>query len=156
MDVENLDDGEERIEVSEEITATGPRLRIRSVRRAVAVDLDPLELEGLTRLPFTTFPPLGPPVMGDQGDAADAAEVRLGAPDPGLHVLRNEFAMVGVGVSDEPDGRRLRVRNMSSGAEILLRPTQLDRLTVLRHRDLAPLVDPSGLAAQAEPDPDQV
>src|SRR5687767_2896818 len=56
MDIQTLGDGEDEVEVSEEVTGTGPRLRIRSVGMAVEVDLDPFELEGLTRLPFTSFP----------------------------------------------------------------------------------------------------
>lgn len=150
MDAETLGDGEDEVEISEEVTGTGPRLRVRSVGEADALVLDPLELEGLTRLPFTSFPPLGTSPEAREG------EIRLGAPETGLHILRNEFAMVGVSVTDEPAGPRLLVRNMASGAQILLSPGELAKLTRLRHRDLAPLVDPSGLTAEAEPDPDQV
>ena len=150
MEREVLREGSAEVEVSREVTPTGPRLRIRSVGAGVAVDLDPLELEGLTRLPFTPFP-----VFQEDGEEF-GEELVFGPADPGLHVLRNEFAMVGVSVADRPEGRRLRVRNMGSGAEISLHAGQLDRLTRLKHRDLSPLVDPSGLAAESEPDPDQV
>lgn len=150
MDIQTLGDGEDEVEVSEEVTGTGPRLRIRSVGMAVEVDLDPFELEGLTRLPFTPFPLLGASPVPQEG------EIGLGASEAALHILRNEFAMVGVSVTQDTEGPRLRIRNMASGAEILLPPEQLAKLTTLRHRDLAPLVDPSGLAAEEEPDPDQV
>jgi hypothetical protein len=164
MDVETMGEGEDEVEISEESTGTGPRLRIRSVGKAVELDLDPIELEGLTRLPFTSFPALGPapgPALGPEpgpalGASPDLHQGGVGAQEAGLHILRNEFAMVGVSVTEEPDGPRLRVRDMASGAEILLPPEQLAKLTRLRHRDFAPLVDPSGLAAEEEPDPDQV
>ena len=144
-----LGEGRDEVEVTEHVTGTGPRLRIRSLAEEAAVDLDPLELEGLTRLPFTTFP-----ALEDRLDEADAETV-FGPPGD-LRILRNEFAMVGVSVAGGAGGPRLRVRNMASGAEVRLRPGHLARLTRLRHRDLAPLVDPSGLAAEEEPDPDQV
>lgn len=150
LDRELLREGAVAVEVSHHVTETGQRLRIRSVGRQAVVDLDPFELEGLTRLPFTPFAPLE-----EARDDVDQ-DVVLAAPDDRLEILRNEFAMVGVSVADGPDGRRLRVRNMGSGAEVRLRAGQLDRLTELRHQDLAPLVDPSGLSSEEEPDPDQV
>jgi hypothetical protein len=145
-----LREGSDEVEVTQQVTGTGPRLRIRSLVEDAAVELDPLELEGLTRLPFTAFP-----ALEDRLDEADAG-LAFGPPEPDLRILRNEFAMVGVSVADDPEGPRLRVRNMASGAEVRLKPGHLARLTRLRHRDLAPLVDPSGLAAEEEPDPDQV
>lgn len=143
---ETLREGPDEVQVSELVTSTGPRLRIHSLRDGDSVDLDPLELEGLTRLPFTPFPHL-------ESDH-DGEGSRVVTPT-GLHVLRNEFAMVGIGVTEEP-AARLRVCNMGSGAEVRLRASQLVRIAHLRHRDLAPLVDPSGLAAEREPEPDQV
>lgn len=142
--------GQEPVVVCEEVTATGPRLRIALSSGAAEVVLDPLELEGLTRLPYTAFPPL-------EG-APDRAGVLIGHTDPEatLQILRNEFAMVGIGFAEDEGGGRLVIRNMGSGAEVLLAAEQLARLTGLRHAQLAPLVDPSGLVAAEEPDPDQV
>ena len=150
MDREVLREGAVEVEVSEEVTESGPRLRIRSLGGETSLALDPLELEGLTRLPFTPFDPL----EGLSGGLGE--DLVVAPPGPGLAILRNEFAMVGVGVAEGPGGPRLLVRNMASGAEVRLGPAQLERLTRVRHRDLAPLVDPSGLVAEIEPDPDQV
>ncbi len=147
---ELLREGGDAVEISQRVTATGQRLRIHSLARGAVVDLDPFELEGLTRLPFTPFAPLE-----EARDELDPDVVLAGA-DDGLEILRNEFAMVGISIADGPDGRTLRVRNMGSGAEVRLRAGQLERLTRLRHQDLAPLVDPSGLSSEEEPDPDQV
>jgi hypothetical protein len=153
MDPTLLREGDVEVEVSPHVTPTGPRLRLRSLPGGESLDLDPLELEGLTRLAFVTFPQLhdGP------GEIESDFVVGGGAD---LEILRNEFAMVAVtveeGPEEGPDGGSLRVRNMGSGAEVVLRAHHLERLVRLHHRDLAPLVDPSGLAAAAEPDPDQV
>lgn len=150
MERRAIQDEEAEVEISAEQTGTGPRLRIRSVGtggRSVA--LDPLELEGLTRLPFVAFTAL-------PGAQDVAEETVFGPPREDMDILRNEFAMVGVSVVEAPEGPRLHVRNMASGAEVRLRAGHLDQLTRLRHRDLAPLVDPSGLVVQEEPDPDQV
>lgn len=144
---QTLREGSNEIEIAPHVTATGPRLRIRSLRGGHTVDLDPLELEGLTRLPFTPFAPL---------DGTDFGEERRVVTVAGLRVLRNEFAMVGVGMTTDSDRPRLRVCNMGSGAEVKLGASQLARLAALHHRDLAPLIDPSGLAAGREPEPDQV
>lgn len=143
-------DAEVEVEVTPEETGTGPRLRIHSMGHDTVVDLDPLELEGLTRLPFVVFTAL----EGASDVVAEAAA--FGPPPPGMSILRNEFAMVGVGLVEGPEGSWLHLRDMASGAQIRLGAGHLDRLTRLRHRDLAPLVDPSGLLAQHEPDPDQV
>ncbi len=137
------------VEVSPEVTPTGPSLRIRSVGHGSVLVLDPLELEGLTRLPFTPLP-------GLEGAADETGDRSPGRAEAGHEILRNEFAMVAVTLAAGPDGGRLLVRNMGSGAAVGLGAAELDLLSRLRHRDLAPLVDPSGLAAQSEPDPDQV
>jgi hypothetical protein len=150
MEPQMLRDGPVQVEVTQQETGTGPRLRVRSLPQGTWLDLDPLELEGLTRLPFIVFAELG------EASATAGELVAVGPPEAGMEVLRNEFAMVAVAIADEPNGSWLRVRNLASGAEVRLRAGQLDRLTRLRHRDLAPLVDPSGLLSEAEPDPDQV
>jgi hypothetical protein len=149
MERQLLRDGGDEIEVSREFGPTGGWLRIHSIPDDAAILLDALELEGLTRIPFTPFVPF-------EGDTDDVGQDTVYGAPTGLEILQNEFAMVGIGVTDDPEGARLRVRNMGSGAEVRLRARQLRRLVRLRHRDLSPLVDPSGLTAEAEPDPDQV
>lgn len=73
-----------------------------------------------------------------------------------VEIYRNEFAMVEVGRFETPSGPRMRIRDMSSGNEVFLDAMELEGLTRARHRDFAPLLDPSDLVSEAEPDPDQV
>jgi hypothetical protein len=71
-------------------------------------------------------------------------------------IYQNEFAMVEVSRHETDSGVRLHLRDLASGAEAFLDPLELEALCRWKHRHFAPLVDPSGLVAQAEPDPDQV
>ena len=80
------------IEVSTYQTATGPRLRLRRhTPRPAEAYLDPLELEGLTRVRYKPIPLLPP-----RSDQADAATPRT---DGTMAPLQNEFALVSVGVA---------------------------------------------------------
>jgi hypothetical protein len=149
MDAVILRDGGSEVEVRRFETGTGVRLRVTAVADGRVLDLDPLELEGLTRLPFTTLP-------GFPGVGLDDPSTRREGGAGGVEILRNEFALVEVRVAGRPDPPGLRVRSLISGVEVELRAEHLQRLTALRHRDLSPLIDPSGLVAATEPDPDQV
>lgn len=60
-----------------------------------------------------------------------------------MFVIRNEFAMVEVGQDDSAKGMRLMIRDVQTGDSIYLDSLELETLTKLRHRDLAPWVDPS-------------
>jgi hypothetical protein len=71
-------------------------------------------------------------------------------------VFQNEFAMVEVSRYETETGPRLHIRDLATGAEIFLDPLELEGLTRWTHEDFATLVDPSGLIATGEPDPDQV
>jgi hypothetical protein len=73
-----------------------------------------------------------------------------------LGVFRNEFAMVRLMRLDGPTGTRLVIRDLGSGAEVAVDPLELEGLTRIHHSEFAPLLDPSGLVAAEEPDPDQV
>jgi hypothetical protein len=110
--------------------------------------LDPIELEGLTRLRSSRPDSLRSLVGGD--DHLDPS------PPADLETMQNEFAMVQIGRIKSDDGTRLYIRDLASRAETTLLPIQLQGLTKLRHRQLAPLLDPSDLVAAMEPDPDQV
>lgn len=151
MDAVILRDGASEVEVRPFETGTGVRLRITATADGRSLDLDPLELEGLTRLPYTTLPGIALSAR-----SADVAPPPVGRPASAIEVLRNEFALVEVRVAGGPDGPGLWIRSMISGAEVALRPTDLERLSALRHRDLSPLIDPSGMVVTEEPDPDQV
>jgi hypothetical protein len=136
------------VEVASDMTANGPRLRVCDTAAGLAVYLDPLELEGLTK-------------VGEVGFAAllDGGEATVSQPtgEPRRpEVLQNEFAMVEVGATDGARGACLFVRDLASRTEVLLDPETLRRLTALSHGDLAPLLDPSHAVQAAEPDPDQV
>ncbi len=150
-----LREGTAEVGVAVEVTPTGARLALRAPSGA-AIALDALELEGLTRLPFSPFPPLGSAGSSISRGGEDGGREVGGAEAEGFEVVRNEFAMVGVRLAAEGEIRELVVRNIGTGAEVRLRPSQLERLARLHHRDLAPLVDPSDLVPEAEPDPDQV
>jgi hypothetical protein len=71
-------------------------------------------------------------------------------------IYQNEFAMVEVSRYETESGARLHLRDLGSGAEVFLDPLELESLCRWKHRDFAPLVDPSGLVGEPEPDPDQV
>jgi hypothetical protein len=136
------------VEVDRFETPSGARLRVREVSSGTEIYLDPIELEGLTRLRANN-----PPWSRDFG--SDPSEP-AGLVASQLEVLQNEFAMVEVGRLDTESGPRLFIRDLSSQAKAWLGPEELHRLTRLRHRDFGPLLDPSDLVAAIEPDPDQV
>lgn len=137
------------IEVSKYQTATGPRLRLRRhTPRPAEAYLDPLELEGLTRVrykPISLFPP--------RPDQADATTPRM---DGTMEPLQNEFALVSVGVARVGSEEGLMIRDMNAGQTVVLRAQELDALLRARHRDFAPLVDTSDLVAIPEADIDQM
>jgi hypothetical protein len=60
-----------------------------------------------------------------------------------MFVIRNEFAMVEVDRDDSAKGTRLLIRDTQTGQHIYLDSLELEALTRLRHKDFAPLVDPS-------------
>ena len=60
-----------------------------------------------------------------------------------MFVIKNEFAMVEVGRDDSAKGTRLMIRDVQTGASIYLDSLELETLTRLQHRDLAPYMDPS-------------
>jgi len=139
------------VEVSKFETPTGARLRLRRVGRTPAeAYLDPLELEGLTRVRHTPIAVL--PVAGkaerDEDQLRSAAAARM---EP----LQNEFALVGVGVARGKTEAGLLIRDMNAGQAVLLTPAELEALLAARHMDFAPLVDTSDLIAIPEPDIDE-
>jgi hypothetical protein len=71
-------------------------------------------------------------------------------------IYQNEFAMVEVERHETESGPRMRIRDLATGAEVYLDPLELESLTRWKHRDFAPLVDPSARVGLGEPDPDQV
>lgn len=94
-----------------------------------------------------------PAMPGPAEPAGDADQPRpAGRPE----IYQNEFAMVEVGRYETGTGPRLRILDLSSGAEVYLDPVELESLTRWKHADFAPLVDPSDLVSTGEPDPDQV
>jgi hypothetical protein len=148
MTQELLKDAFASVEVGRFETASGSRLRVRDTETGDQIFLDPIELEGLTRLRESRDRSLRGLLRDAAGDEdLDAAD---------LETMQNEFAMVQVGRLDTGSGPRLFVRDLASRAETSLRPSELQGLTRLRHRQLAPLLDPSDLVAAMEPDPDQV
>jgi hypothetical protein len=60
-----------------------------------------------------------------------------------VFVIRNEFAMVQVDQDDSAKGTRLMIQDVQTGDCIYLDSLELEALTRLRHKDFAPLVDPS-------------
>ncbi|MPZ87300.1 MAG: dihydrodiol dehydrogenase [Nitriliruptorales bacterium] len=74
----------------------------------------------------------------------------------GMVVYKNEFAMVAIGRHETSSGPRLQIVDLASGAEVYLDPIELEGLTRLRHQAFAPLLDPSDVVVEGEPDPDQV
>ncbi|MGH2737006.1 MAG: hypothetical protein ACRDKZ_15610 [Actinomycetota bacterium] len=143
-----LKDRSASVEVARFETASGPRLRVRDPESGDQIFLDPIELEGLTRLRESRDGPLRE-LLGDAEEAAEPGSSEL-------EVLQNEFAMVQIGRLETGDGPRLFIRDLASRAQTILQPSELRGLTRLRHRNLAPLLDPSELVAAMEPDPDQV
>ncbi len=139
------------VEVSKFETATGARLRLRRADRTPSeAYLDPLELEGLTRV---RYKPIAVLPAGDRKDS-DETQLRSASPER-LEQLQNEFAMVGVGVARWNDDARLLIRDMNAGQTVLLTAAELENLLRARHMDFAPLVDTSDLIAIPEPDIDE-
>lgn len=134
MKVEVFKDDSATIEVGRFKTTTGSRIMIRDPEKGVQIYLDAIELEGLART------------------SSEPPEERSG----NLEVLQNEFAMVEVGRIETPKGDQLLIRDSASGAEIRLGPSELEQLTAVQHGYFGPLLDPSELVAEGEPDPDQV
>jgi hypothetical protein len=143
-----LEDRSASVEVGRFDSPSGPRLRVKDLVSGAEIYLDPIELEGLTRLRSSRPDSLRSLVGGD--DHLDPS------PPADLETMQNEFAMVQIGRIKSDDGTRLYIRDLASRAETTLLPIQLQGLTKLRHRQLAPLLDPSDLVAAMEPDPDQV
>ena len=91
--------------------------------------LDPLELEGLTRVRYKPIPLLPP-----RSEHADETTPRT---DGTMEPLQNEFALVSVGVARVGSEEALLIRDMNAGQAVLLRAYELDAL--LRARHLLPL-----------------
>jgi hypothetical protein len=140
-----------RVHVSRYETPTGVRLRLVAADGGREVFLDPLELEGLTRVRYKPVPAL--PVASGDG-AAEAAEVWRRHAEVAER-LQNEFALVAVALVRGQGGDGLLVRDMNAGLAVLLRAYELESLVRVRHMDLAPLVDTSDLVALPEPDIDE-
>jgi hypothetical protein len=137
------------VEVSTYETATGSRLRLRRADRAQAETyLDPLELEGLTRVRYK-------PIRVLLGASPQIAEDAKRQPAELVERLQNEFAMVGVGVARENGEPGLVITDMNAGLTVLLTARELEALVIARHMDFAPLIDTSDLIAIPEPDIDQ-
>jgi hypothetical protein len=148
METQLYEEGSVAIEVSRFETPSGPRLRLRDLGESTEIFLDPLELEGLTRIRG------GGLVLGRSSIDDDEEDSSAGGLSE--EVFQNEFALVTVGRLDRGGRTRLVVRDLASRAEAYLRPLELKELTRLKHRQFAGLLDPSELVAAAEPDPDQV
>lgn len=58
-------------------------------------------------------------------------------------VLRSEFAVVRVSVDRSANGDRLRVEDVRSGRCFHFDPLELERITTIRHQDLAYVVSPT-------------
>ena len=136
------------VEVSRYETATGPRLRLRKAG-AIPMDayLDPLELEGLTRVRYK-------PIRVLSAGPSDREERRIRASVTSVQPLQNEFAMVGVAVAGGNGEPGLLIRDMNAGQTVLLSAAELEALLRARHMDFAPLIDTSDLVAIPEPDLD--
>jgi hypothetical protein len=137
-----------RVEVSRYETPTGARLRLRLAEGGSEAFLDPLELEGLTRIRYKPIPAV-PAATGDGVEAAAEAWKALGERS---ERLQNEFALVAVALVGS-DG--LLVRDMNAGLAVILGAQELEALLRVRHMELAPLVDTSDLVALPEPDIDE-
>lgn len=136
------------VEISKFETATGPRLHLRRrTPRLAETYLDPLELEGLTRVRYKPIPLLTP----TPGAVEESPLRSEAATEP----LQNEFALVSVGMARVGDEEALLIRDMNAGQVVYLRAHELDTLLRARHCDFAPLVDTSDLVAIPEVDIDQ-
>ncbi len=141
-----------RVQVIRYETPTGVRLRLVAADRGREAFLDPLELEGLTRIRYKPIPTLLAVALGD--GAGEAAEVWRRHAEV-AEWLQNEFALVGVALVRAQSEDGLLVRDMNAGLAVVLREPELESLLGLRHMDLAPLVDTSDLVALPEPDIDE-
>jgi hypothetical protein len=148
METQLYEEGSVAIEVSRFETPSGPRLRLRDLGESTEIFLDPLELEGLTRIRGGGLV-LGRSSFDDEEEGSHGEGVSE-------EVFQNEFAMVTVGRLDRGGRARLVVKDLASRAEAYLHPLELKELTRLKHRQFSGLLDPSELVAAAEPDPDQV
>ncbi len=137
-----------RMEVSRYETPTGVRLRLRDPEGGPEAFLDPLELEGLTRVRYKPVPAL--PVGATDG-AEQAAEAWKSVAERSER-LQNEFALVAVALVG---GQGLLIRDMNGGLAVVLGPEELEALLRVRHMELAPLVDTSDMVALPEPDLDE-
>ncbi|WP_211261620.1 hypothetical protein [Pseudonocardia acaciae] len=82
-------------------------------------------------------------VSGAEGMPLDDILAAL-EPDPDRLVVRNEFAVVAVSVRASGPGRAaLRVEDLRTRQAVELDALELESLAWARHRDLAPLLDPS-------------
>jgi hypothetical protein len=136
------------VEVAADITPARQRLWLRDTCLNVDVYLDPIELEGLTKVRKVRFEAVR--------DRATAEPALVPGSLAKLEVLQNEFAMVEVGVARSDHGDCLFIRDLVSRAEICLDAEVLRSLTQLSHSQFAPLLDPSQLVLTEDPDPDQV
>ncbi len=137
------------VEVSKFETATGARLRLHRAGSPAEAYLDPLELEGLTRV---RFKPIA--ALSKGGTPPDETRFQTVAAGP-LEALQNEFALVSVGVARGEKATALLIRDMNTLQGVLLSEDELHALLRARHMDLAPLVDTSDLVAIPEPDIDE-
>jgi len=137
-----------RVEVSRYETPTGVRLRLRHAEAGREAFLDPLELEGLTRVRYKPVPVL-PVATADGAEQAAEAWKSVGE---GSERLQNEFALVAVALVGSEG---LLVRDMNGGLAVVLGSQELEALLHVRHMDLAPLVDTSDMVALPEPDLDE-
>jgi hypothetical protein len=69
-------------------------------------------------------------------------------PEPIL--LASEFATVEIRRDDTGNGPRLLIRDLRSGRATLLDPFEVAALTLVRHEELAPFLDPGRFTKSAE------
>jgi hypothetical protein len=134
------------VEVTTDWSPVRQRLRVRDPRTYDEVFLDPIELEGLTKLHEIRLD-----ALGNGGGRPAPPE-----PPAELALLQNEFARVEVGHLTTSRGGCLFIRDLASRTEVCLDADTLRALTQLSHGEFAPLLDPSQLVQAEEPDPDQV
>lgn len=135
------------VEIAADTTPARQRLCVRDARSDAEVCLDPIELEGLTKMREIRLEALV--------DGGEPAPETPPAPVE-LELLQNEFAMVEVGHVETTRGGCLFIRDLASRTEVCLDADTLCGLTRLTHGEFAPLLDPSQLVQAEEPDPDQV
>ena len=63
-------------------------------------------------------------------------------PDDASIVLAGEFVAVEIRRDDSGNGPHLLIRDLRSGRAILLDPFELAALTIVRHEELMPFLDP--------------